>query len=117
LPVYAQEADDMWQLCPLEDAVPPFLDAPPPVGEPGDRENLPTDIAGDVLDGDPDSTVFQGNVELTRGDQFLGTDQLVYDGQAGTYTAEASVRYHDSGMRILDDHAHRDQAADRRTHQ
>src|SRR5690606_33664983 len=78
LPVYAQEADDMWQLCPLEDAVPPFLDAPPPVGEPGDRENLPTDIAGDVLDGDPDSTVFQGNVELTRGDQFLGTDQLVY---------------------------------------
>ena len=115
LPVYAQEADDMWQLCPLEDAVPPFLDAPPPVGEPGDRENLPTDIAGDVLDGDPDSTVFQGNVELTRGDQFLGTDQLVYDSQAGTYTAEGSVRYQDSGMRILAERAHGDQAADRHT--
>ena len=115
LPAYAQESDDSWQLCPLEDAVPPFLDAPPPSGTAAERENLPTDIAGDVLHGDPDSTLFQGNVELTRGDQFLGTDQLTYDSQAGTYTAEGSVRYQDSGMRILAERAHGDQEADRHT--
>lgn len=116
LPLHAQSLEDNWQLCPLEDAVPPFLDAPEPVGTPADRENQPTDIAGDALDASQtESTVFQGNVELTRGDQFLGTDQLIYDSQVGTYTAEGSVRYQDSGMRILAERAHGDQEADRHT--
>ena len=34
----------MWRLCPLEDAVPVFPDAPPPVGTPADRNQHPTDI-------------------------------------------------------------------------
>src|SRR5690606_41329252 len=102
LPAPAPAPDDTRGLGPRDDAVPPFRDAPAPVGPPADRESRPTDIAGDALDAsEATSTMFKGNVELPRGDQFLGTDQLTYDSEAGTYTAEGSVRYQDSGMRIL----------------
>ncbi|MGH8073906.1 MAG: LptA/OstA family protein, partial [Lysobacter sp.] len=120
LPAHADENSENWGLCPIEDAVPAFAEAPVPDAAPGsataDRADQPTDIAGDALNAsEADSTVFQGNVELTRGDQFLGTDKLTYKSDEGTYVAEGSVRYQDTGMRILAERAHGDQEADAHT--
>ena len=92
----------MWRLCPLEDAVPVFPDAPPPIGTPADRDQHPTDIEGDELSGVYDQVMnYDGNVRLQRGDQFLSADNLSIDAAAGTYAAEGSIRYQDSGMRIV----------------
>src|SRR5690606_13712238 len=66
-----------WSLCPVEDAVPAFADAPPPTGAPVDRESQNTDVAGDSVEGVTGATInFQGNVTLRRGDQFLHADNL-----------------------------------------
>ncbi len=116
LPAFSARASEDWSLCPLEDAVPAFDDAPQPVGIDGARIDQPTDISGDALDAsETDNTVFQGNVALRRGDQFLGTDQLSYRSDDGTYVADGSVRYQDSGMRIVAERAHGDQDADTHT--
>lgn len=114
LPVHAADDDDnQWQLCPIEPAVPAFEDAPEPVGSPADRSTQPTDIYGDTLRGTRDeSTIFQGNVELSRGDQFLGTDRLIMDSETGQYVAEGHVRYQDSGLRIVAERAVGNQQAD-----
>ncbi len=113
LPALSARASDDWRLCPIEDAVPAFDDAPTPTGEEGIRIEQPTDISGDALNAsESDNTVFQGNVALRRGDQFLGTDRLSYRSDDGTYVAEGSVRYQDSGMRIVAERAHGDQDAD-----
>nr|WP_257644168.1 LPS-assembly protein LptD [Luteimonas salinisoli] len=109
----AEERPEDWRLCPLEDAVPEFPDAPPPVGSAGDRQDQPTDIDGDQLAGVYDQvTNFEGNVTLRRGDQFLATDNLTYDAETSTYVADGSVRYQDSGMRIVADRLTGDQEAD-----
>ncbi|HZH43147.1 MAG TPA: LPS assembly protein LptD [Lysobacter sp.] len=105
LPAHAAEEEENWGLCPIEDVVPVFPDAPAPTGDAQTRVQLPTDISGNVLDGQlegeaSDSAVIRGNVALTRGDQFLGTDRLTYNPETGTYVAEGSVRYQDSGMRL-----------------
>ncbi|WP_058835448.1 LPS assembly protein LptD [Luteimonas abyssi] len=98
----AQERPEDWRLCPLEDAVPVFPDAPPPIGDAADRQSMPTDIDGDMLTGQRDEVVnVDGNVRLQRGDQFLGTDNLDFNQETGQYVAEGSVRYQDSGMRIV----------------
>lgn len=119
LPVHAADEDEEnWGLCPIEDVVPVFPDAPPPSGDAETRVRLPTDISGNLLDGQlggeaSDSAVIRGNVALTRGDQFLGTDQLTYNPETGTYVAEGSVRYQDSGMRITAARAEGNQEEDR----
>ena len=114
--VSAHAGEDDWSLCPIEDAVPAFDDAPSPTGDGADRVELPTDISGDALSAsESDSTVFQGNVALRRGDQFLATDRLSYRSDDGTYLAEGSVRYQDGGMRIVAERAHGDQDADTHT--
>ena len=96
------ERPGMWRLCPLEDAVPVFPDAPPPVGTAADRDQHPTDIEGDALSGVYDQVMnYDGNVRLQRGDQFLSADNLTIDTETGTYAAEGSIRYQDSGMRIV----------------
>lgn len=115
LPALSARASEDWSLCPIEDAVPAFDDAPQPTGDEGNRIDQPTDISGDALDAsESDNTVFQGNVALRRGDQFLGTDKMTYR-QDGTYIAEGSVRYQDTGMRIVAERAHGDQGADTHT--
>ncbi|WP_149195939.1 LPS assembly protein LptD [Luteimonas suaedae] len=109
----ADERPEDWRLCPLEDAVPEFPDAPPPVGTPEDRENQPTEIGGDALTGIyGEQSHLQGNATLKRGDQFLATDNLTYDAETGRYVADGSVRYQDSGMRIVADRLTGDQDAD-----
>ena len=103
----AARADDRpidWSLCPVEDAVPAFLDAQPPKGSVEERETQPTDIDGNEVVGvDGETVSITGNVTLRRGDQFLGTDTLEYAQDSGTYVATGNVRYQDSGMRIVAD--------------
>ncbi|WP_024891297.1 LPS-assembly protein LptD [Luteimonas huabeiensis] len=97
-----REPPEDWRLCPLEDAVPVFPDAPQPVGTSADRQQQPTDIDGDSVSGVRDEVInFDGNVTLRRGDQFLATDNLDYNEETGHYVADGSVRYQDSGMRIV----------------
>ncbi|MBO3701725.1 MAG: LPS assembly protein LptD, partial [Candidatus Accumulibacter sp.] len=109
-------ADDKplnWALCPAGDIIPPFEGAPP-AAQPGDpaREQQPTVIDGDVLSGTRDNPTTEGNVVLTRGDQFLGTDSIKMDREAGTYVAEGNIRYQDSGIRIVAERAEGNQNTD-----
>lgn len=109
----AEPASDDWGLCPVESAVPEFTEAQTAPSAPELRTQLPTDIEGDSVTGaEGASTTFSGNVALTRGDQFLGTDNLVYDSETGKYVADGNVRYQDSGMRLIADRAEGDQNAD-----
>lgn len=113
LTAHAEDRADDWQLCPVGDAVPAFDDAQAATGTAAARAQQPTDIEGDALTGSEGATSnFSGNVALTRGDQFLGTDNLTYNSETGKYVAEGSVRYQDSGMRLVADRAEGDQNAD-----
>lgn len=104
-------------LCPVEDAVPRFPEAPATnLGiAPEARAQMPTEIEGDEQTGTIEVPVFQGNVALTRGDQFLGTDKITIDSEAQTYVAEGAVRYQDPGMRIVAERASGSQATDTHT--
>lgn len=114
----ADERPEDWRLCPIEDAVPAFTDLPAPdTSEPVDPSvpitEQATDIDGDSMDGTEGQVMnLHGNVLLRRGDQILSTDQLSYDQEHETYTAEGSVRYQDGGMRLIAARAKGDQAKD-----
>ena len=104
-----------YRLCPIQDAVPAFADAPPPAKTstpPQVQTQQPTDISGDQLSGTNDKPEFHGNVVLRRGEQFLGTRQLDYDKETGKYVAQGDVRYQAQGIRIVADRAEGDQNAD-----
>src|SRR3546814_7749116 len=78
----------------------------------GTRVDQPTNIEGDQLSGTESAPQFEGNVSLSRGDQFLGTDKLTFDSETGKYVATGSVRYQDSGMRVIADRAEGNQETD-----
>jgi len=102
-----------WSMCPVEDAVPPFADAPPTTGSAAEREGLPTDVDGDAVEGiDGEAVNVRGNVVLRRGDQFLGTDELQYSQETNTYVALGNVRYQDSGLRLIADRFEGNQETD-----
>ncbi|QSX78456.1 LPS assembly protein LptD [Agrilutibacter solisilvae] len=114
LPAHARDDDYNWNLCPVTDTLPAFNDAPAPAGTPDERGEQPTQIEGDELkDTENENTVVQGNVALSRGDQFLGTDKLTYNRETGEYVAEGSVRYQDSGMRVVAQRASGNQDTDK----
>ncbi len=112
----AQAADDMplnWGLCPVQDIVKPFAEAQAaPEGLNIDNANEATDIEGDALSGTEENPVFNGNVTLRRGNQFMGADQLTYDKNQEHYTAEGSIRYQGAGLRMTAASAEGDQAKD-----
>lgn len=115
LPAQAADDDENWGMCPIRDSVPAFGDVPKQDGvdikQP--RTSLPTDVEGDELLGtEQEDTLVQGNVKLKRGDQFLGTDELSLNNETGEYRAEGSVRYQDSGMRIVANRAEGNQNTD-----
>ncbi|MFC5577338.1 LPS assembly protein LptD [Lysobacter niabensis] len=101
LPAYARDdEEENWGLCPAVDALPGFDE--PAAGSPETRPGQPTDIEGDELqDLENSDTLIQGNVSLSRGDQSLHTDKLTFNRDSGDYVAEGSVRYQDSGMRVV----------------
>lgn len=119
LPLHAQQPHEReippdYSLCPVGDAVPSFDDAPA-TGinlKPEERKQQPTELEGDEQQGTVEVPIFRGNVALRRGDQFLGTDELVFDSEKETYTAEGNVRFQDNSMRILAERASGDQNAD-----
>jgi len=115
LPAHAKGDDDEnWGLCPIVDALPGF-DQPPPAtaGAPETRTEQPTSIEGDQVDYLEDAnTLAQGNVNLSRGDQALHTDKLTFNRETGDYVAEGSVRYQDSGMRVIAERASGNQEKD-----
>lgn len=116
LPVMASDdgKPDNWGLCPVQDAVPAFARAPKIAQDTGktaaeareERLTEDTIIGGDKLMGTEDLPVYEGNVELSRGDQYLHADNLKMDAEAGTYEASGSVQYQDSGMRLVAEKAH-----------
>ncbi len=119
LSLTAQADDDRpenWSLCPVQDAVPLFPDAQPPVGSPEDRETQDTDLACDSTEGVMGGTVLcRGDVTLRRGDQYLHADNLRFDQKTNQYDAEGNVQYQDSSMRMVAERAHGNQDTD--THQ
>lgn len=116
LPAMAAEDEEDWSLCPIHDAVPAFEGVAESTQDSATRQQLPTDIEGDALQAIADEeTLVQGDVELRRGDQFLGTDRLVYNQETGQYRAEGSIRYQDGGMRIVAQSAEGNQETDSHT--
>ena len=119
LSLQAYAADDMrpnWGLCPVQDVVKPFADAQTvPEGVKIDNTNEATDIEGDALSGTEENPVFNGNVTLRRGDQFMGAERLNYDKSKEQYTAEGSIRYQGGGLRLTAERAEGDQAKDTHT--
>ncbi len=115
----ADEKPESWALCPIEDPVPAFEGAPQPAAGANTeqaraaRANQDTNIVGDKLGGTEQNLEYQGNVALVRGDQYLGADNLNYDQEKDTYSAEGHVRYQDAGIRLVAESARGDQNADR----
>ncbi|RZA14323.1 MAG: LPS-assembly protein LptD, partial [Lysobacteraceae bacterium] len=105
-----------WGLCPIVDVVPPFPGvSSAPEGLHIDNTREATDIEGDVLSGTEAKPVFQGNVTMRRGDQFMGADQLSFDKEQERYVAEGSIRYQGAGLRMAAARAEGDQATDTHT--
>lgn len=97
----AQELSDAnWALCPSPEGMPLFQ--PLPEGpKPGKGTPLPTDIDAEKLDvSEKEVTVLTGNVELRRGDQWLGTDKLTYRHESETFFTEGPVKFQDRRIRF-----------------
>lgn len=117
---WSARADDKplsWRNCPAPQPLPGFdhvqADTKPP--DLATRQHLPTNVEGDRLSGTSTNPLYQGNVALTRGDQFLGADSLRIDTQTGNYIAQGHVRYQDASLRATADKAEGNQDSD--THQ
>ncbi len=119
LPALADDKPQSWALCPIEDPVPAFDGVPQPQAGSNNeaaraaRAGEDTSIEGDALTGTESDAHYSGNVTLRRGDQFLGADNLKFDQETNTYSAEGHVRYQDAGIRIVAESARGDQEADR----
>lgn len=100
-----------WEFCPVPEALPEFK---PGLPTGGDRETAATDIsAKDLTFVRDQSTVFSGDVELQRADQWLGTDRLTWWHDEQRFQTEGSVRYQDKGLRLTAERLSGDQRRDR----
>ena len=109
----AQEIEaPTWELCPVTDGLPLFQPLPEGGTKPV-RADLATDVSAERLDvSDQKVTVLNGKVELQRGDQWLGTEQLTYRHEEQTFVTGGPVKYQDSGLRLTAEKAEGDQKAD-----
>ncbi len=110
--VHAQAAIEQpsWQLCRAPQTLPWFTD---PVATAIDRSTLPSDVAGDSLNVQKENvTVVSGNVVLTHGDQWIGTDKLTYQHEQERFATDSEMRYQDHAMRLTAEKAEGDQKAD-----
>lgn len=106
----AQAADEppaaTWERCPAPGTIPVFREPP---AAPVDRASAPTDLQARQADlSQEDRTVLSGDVELERGDQWLGTDQITWERESGDFRTDGPVRYQDRGVRLTADRAEGD---------
>ncbi|MFC4729646.1 LPS assembly protein LptD [Coralloluteibacterium thermophilus] len=94
------QSPDPWVFCRGPDAIAPFAPVRPGAGSPETSETI---IDFDNLQADEESghSIFEGDVQLERGTQWLGTDRLVYVHEEEDYLAEGNVRYQDASLRML----------------
>lgn len=86
-----------WQQCVPAEVIPPFPGVPSALAE-GDDSTLITAARMQYLD--RNLTVFQGNVELQRGEQWMSTPKLTYDRAADHFDAEGEVLFQDPRIRL-----------------
>ncbi|KFN41505.1 LPS assembly protein LptD, partial [Arenimonas metalli] len=102
-----------WALCPSPEGLPLFQPLADPATSAADPATLATDISAENLDvSGRETTVFEGDVELRRGGQWLGTDKLTYSHESERFVTEGQVRFQDDGIRFTADQAAGDQKAD-----
>jgi len=123
LPAIAQQTGskpESWGLCRVQDAIPAFDTGngqPAPAAANAEaarqaREQAPTEIEGDTLDGGETQAQYKGDVRLVRGDQFLNADSLDFNQDDQSYVADGHVRYQDSGIRLIAARAEGNQGTD-----
>lgn len=102
-----------WALCPVTDALPLFrpLEAP---AQAAPDALLPTDVSALNLNvSEQQVTVLDGQVQMQRGQQWLGTDQLTWRHDSGEFVTQGPVQFQDAGLRLVAQKAQGDQNADR----
>ncbi len=93
-----------WAMC-HGDAVPAFPGVAP-IGTAAERATSPADIQSDSADlSQVDTSVFQGNVELRRADEWMFADRVSYQHKQDTWQAVGSVKYQDNSVRMTADRA------------
>jgi LPS-assembly protein len=117
LPARAAEslgvAGPNWALCRAPMALESARSAPPLLTADA-RASSPTEVQADALDVSGENvTTFSGRVELTRADQWVGTEALVYRHENETWESPGPLRFEDEGVRVAAGSADGDNAAER----
>lgn len=95
----AQDEQTVWQVCDNPEAMPLFQALSAERIE--NPETLPTDIFSNNFNiQKQDESVFEGNVELIRGQDWLSTDKLRYTHSNETYQTEGLVRFQNQTLRM-----------------
>lgn len=95
----AQTTEIPWLVCENPEAMPLFRELP--VGEVPDPATQPTFIVADELDIQKlDESVFEGNVELERGVEWMSTDKIRYNHQTENYQTEGVVKFQNATLRM-----------------
>lgn len=99
LQCHAQTADIAWEVCENPEAMPLFRPlSSNPIPNP---ETLPIFIFADEFNiQKTDESVFEGNVELERGEEWLNTDKLRYNHQTEQYQTEGIVKFQNGILRM-----------------
>lgn len=69
------------------------------LGKAEDRATAAADVSAQVFEVREESTYrLEGDVELTRADQWVGAQRMRYDHETGLFAAEGEVRYQDANL-------------------
>ncbi len=100
-----------WALC-HGDAIPAFP-GQPPTGTQAERPTSPADIQADKVDlSNTATSIFEGNAEFRRADQWMLADRVTYEHAQDTWQAVGSVKYQDNSVRLTADRADGDLGKD-----
>ncbi len=90
-----------WALCRAPEALGPMRPSPMPAVDAATRARTPLRIDAGRLDVSGEKeTVFRDRVELERADQWVGTEELRYQHDAGTWSSPGPLRYEDARLRM-----------------
>ncbi len=96
---HAEQGQSIWQVCENPESLPLFQ--PLSAERTKNPETLPTNITSTTFDiQKQDESVFEGNVELTRGQEWLSTEKLRYIHSNETYQTEGLVRFQNPTLRM-----------------